>query len=85
MHGLRSVGVEAKTYVQDRFPFLHRKLNYRNHRKICIIDGKIGYIGGLNIGDEYVHRSKKFGYWRDTHLRMEGPAVYMLQTVFVTD
>ncbi len=85
MHGLRSVGVEAKNYVQARFPFLHRKLNYRNHRKICIIDGKIGYIGGLNIGDEYVHRSKKFGYWRDTHLRMEGPAVYMLQTVFVTD
>lgn len=39
----------------------------------------------MNIGDEYVHRSKKFGYWRDTHLRMEGPAVYMLQTVFVTD
>lgn len=85
MHGLRSVGVEAKTYVQARFPYLHRKLNYRNHRKICVIDGKIGYIGGLNIGDEYVHGSKKFGFWRDTHLRIEGPAVYMLQTVFVTD
>ena len=85
MHGLRAAGVEAKTYVQARFPYLHRKLNYRNHRKICIIDGKIGYIGGLNIGDEYVHGSKKFGYWRDTHLRIEGPAVYALQTVFITD
>lgn len=85
MHGLRSAGVEAKTYVQARFPYLHRKLNYRNHRKICVIDGKVGYIGGLNIGDEYVHGSKKFGFWRDTHLRIEGPAVYMLQTVFVTD
>jgi len=85
MHELRAAGVEAKTYVQARFPYLHRKLNYRNHRKICVIDGRIGYIGGLNIGDEYVHGSKKFGFWRDTHLRMEGPAVYMLQTVFVTD
>ncbi len=47
MHGLRAAGVEAKTYVQARFPYLHRKLNYRNHRKICIIDGKIGYIGGF--------------------------------------
>lgn len=85
MHGLRAAGVEAKTYVQARFPYLHRKLNYRNHRKICVIDGKIGYVGGLNIGDEYVHGSKKFGYWRDTHLRIEGPAVYSLQTVFITD
>ncbi len=85
MHGMRAAGVEAKTYVQARFPYLHRKLNYRNHRKICIIDGKIGYVGGLNIGDEYVHGSKKFGYWRDTHLRLEGPAVYSLQTVFITD
>ena len=85
MHGLRAAGVEAKSYVQARFPYLHRKLNYRNHRKICIIDGKIGYVGGLNIGDEYVHGSDKFGFWRDTHLRLEGPAVYMLQTVFITD
>lgn len=85
MHGLRAAGVEAKTYVQARFPFLHRKLNYRNHRKICIIDGEIGYLGGLNIGDEYIHGSKKFGFWRDTHLRLEGPAVYMLQLVFITD
>lgn len=85
MHGLRAAGVEAKTYVQARFPYLHRKLNYRNHRKICVIDGKIGYVGGLNIGDEYVHGSKKFGFWRDTHLRLEGPAVYSLQKVFIAD
>ena len=82
---LRAAGVEAKTYVQARFPYLHRKLNYRNHRKICVIDGKIGYVGGLNIGDEYVHGSKKFGFWRDTHLRLEGPAVYSLQKVFIAD
>lgn len=85
MSGMRKAGVQAKTYVQARFPYLHRKLNYRNHRKICVIDGRIGYVGGLNIGDEYVHRSKRFGFWRDTHLRIEGPAVYFLQTVFTTD
>lgn len=85
MHSLRAAGVEAKTYVQARFPYLHRKLNYRNHRKICVIDGEIGYVGGINIGEEYVHQSEKFGFWRDTHLRMEGPAVYSLQTVFITD
>lgn len=85
MHSLRAAGVEAKTYVQARFPYLHRQLNYRNHRKICVIDGKIGYVGGLNIGDEYVHGSQKFGYWRDTHLRLTGSAVYSLQTVFIID
>ncbi len=85
MHSLRAAGVEAKTYVQARFPYLHRQLNYRNHRKICVIDGTIGYVGGLNIGDEYVHGSKQFGYWRDTHLRLTGAAVYSLQTVFIID
>lgn len=85
MHTLRKAGIEAKSYVQARFPYLHRKLNYRNHRKICVIDGQIGYVGGLNIGDEYVHQDEYFGFWRDTHLRIEGPAVYFLQTVFITD
>ena len=85
MHSLRAAGVEVKTYVQGRFPYLYRKLNYRNHRKICIIDGKVGYVGGINIGDEYVHGSKKFGYWRDTHLQIKGEAVQSLQTVFITD
>src|SRR5699024_5611477 len=61
------------------------KLNYRNHRKIAVIDGSIGYTGGINIGDEYLGMNKKFGYWRDTHIRVEGTAVYMLQMVFLTD
>lgn len=85
IRGLKKAGCEVFSYVQARFPFLHRNLNYRNHRKICIIDGKIGYVGGINIGDEYLHKSKKFGFWRDTHLRIVGPAVYMLQLVFLTD
>jgi len=85
MRGMRQAGIQAKTFVQARFPYIHRKLNYRNHRKICVIDGRIGYIGGLNIGPEYVHQNSRLGFWRDTHLRIEGPAVYFLQTVFTTD
>ena len=82
---MRGAGIEFRPFIQVHFPYLHRKFNYRNHRKICVIDGSIGYIGGLNIGDEYIHKSKKFGFWRDTHLRIEGESVYMLQTVFLID
>ena len=82
---MRGVGIEFRPFIQVHFPYVHRKFNYRNHRKICVIDGSIGYIGGLNIGDEYIHKSKKFGFWRDTHLRIEGESVYMLQTVFLID
>lgn len=60
-------------------------MNNRNHRKIVVIDGKIGYIGGFNVGDEYLGLDKKFGYWRDTHLRVEGDAVNALQLRFMMD
>ena len=56
--------------------------NLRNHRKIAIIDGKIGFTGGVNIGDEYTGRKRRVGPWRDTHLRICGPAVLHLQEVF---
>lgn len=65
-------------------PFFVR-LNYRNHRKMCIIDGNIGYVGGFNIGDEYLGQVKRYGPWRDTHLRLEGDAVDQLQIRFVMD
>lgn len=65
-------------------PFLVR-INFRNHRKICIIDGKIGYIGGLNIGDEYLGKVKRYGYWRDSHIRISGDAVKQLQLRFIMD
>lgn len=81
---LKSAGVELRSFLQDRF-LIYRNINYRNHRKIVIIDGHIGYVGGINIGDEYVHKHPKFGYWRDTHLRLEGNAVSMLQSVFLQD
>jgi len=61
------------------------KGNYRNHRKLAIIDGKIGYIGGLNIGDEYLGLNPKFGPWRDTHLRIVGSSVSSLQIRFYLD
>ncbi len=64
---------------------LHLRMNYRNHRKIVVIDNKVAYVGGFNIGKEYVGLDKKFGYWRDTHLRISGNAVLGLQLRFLLD
>ena len=61
------------------------RLNYRNHRKLAIIDGKVGYIGGFNIGDEYLGIVKRYGPWRDTHLRFRGDAVDQMQMRFIMD
>ena len=61
------------------------KKNYRNHRKIVVIDGRVGFVGGFNVGREYLGRDKKFGYWRDTHLCIEGAAVTSLAVRFVLD
>lgn len=61
------------------------QVNMRNHRKLLVVDGRVGYIGGLNVGDEYRSRLPRFGYWRDTHLRIEGPAVSGLQQIFIED
>ncbi len=60
-------------------------MNYRNHRKLVIIDGKIGYVGGLNIGNEYIGKVKRYGYWRDTHIRVIGDAVKEMQIRFFCD
>jgi cardiolipin synthase len=78
-------GVECHYFNKVRLPFFNSRFNYRNHRKIVVIDGKIAYLGGLNIGDKYASRDKYFGYWRDTHMRIIGGSVYALQTVFLTD
>lgn len=61
------------------------RLNYRNHRKLCIIDGKVGYIGGFNVGDEYLGVVKRYGPWRDTHLRVEGDAIDQMNMRFIKD
>lgn len=77
---LREAGGEVAFFL----PYLMR-LNYRNHRKVVVIDGKIGYIGGFNIGDEYLGLRRKMGYWRDNHLRIHGDAVHSLQSHFLMD
>ena len=82
---MKKVGIQISAFLPATFPFIGGKLNYRNHRKIVIKDGHIGYTGGIKIGDEYMGKNKKFGYWRDTHIRIEGSSVYMLQMVFLTD
>lgn len=76
---------EAGGYTAAFLPRFLVRLNYRNHRKLCIIDGKIGYIGGFNVGDEYLGIVKRYGPWRDTHLRIQGDAVDQMNIRFIKD
>ncbi|XID90717.1 cardiolipin synthase [Paenibacillaceae bacterium WGS1546] len=82
---LRDAGGIAEAFFPSKFRWINFRLNYRNHRKLAIIDGAIGYVGGFNVGDEYLGRDPKFGYWRDTHLRVEGGAVKAMQVRFILD
>ncbi|MBM4764294.1 cardiolipin synthase [Bacillus sp. B15-48] len=82
---LRKAGGEVEIFFPSKFRLINFRLNYRNHRKIVIIDGQIGYIGGFNIGDEYLGEDPRFGYWRDTHLRIQGTSVHAIQTRFILD
>lgn len=78
-------GIEAESFLKVRFPWLTSKVNYRNHRKILIVDGEVGFMGGINIADRYISGSHEYGIWRDTHLKIEGDAVNSLQTTFLID
>lgn len=82
INDLAGAGVEIHPFHPSLFPLFSRDFNYRNHRKIVVVDGKVGFLGGINIGDEYLGKSKKFGFWRDTHLKIEGEAVSILQLIF---
>lgn len=82
---LREAGVEVYPFYEIRFILFASRMNYRNHRKIIVVDGIIGYVGGINIADEYTNHPPKQLYWRDTHLRIEGCAVLNLQFIFLTD
>ena len=82
---LLAAGGEVEAFFPSRFPLINVRMNFRNHRKLVIIDGKVGYIGGFNVGDEYLGMNKKFGYWRDTHLRITGSSVHTIQTRFILD
>lgn len=85
IRSLKEAGVEVYEFFKVPIPIFTRDLNYRNHRKIAVIDGSIGFVGGLNIGDEYIGSSEKFEFWRDTHLEIKGEAVYAIQTIFLND
>lgn len=78
-------GVKVEIFFPGIFKNINTRVNYRNHRKIIAIDHKIGYVGGFNIGDEYISKSKKFGFWRDTHLRIVGDAIRGLEFRFYLD
>lgn len=82
---LQQGGVETAAFSPVDFPYISSKMNFRNHRKIAIIDGRTGFLGGVNIADRYVHKDKYYGFWRDTHLKIEGEAVHSLQAIFLND
>ena len=82
---LRKAGIEVHPFNTRKGSGNRFQLNFRNHRKIVIVDGKTAWVGGHNIGDEYLSLDPQFGHWRDTHMRVEGPAAVALQIVFVED
>ena len=76
-------GVRVQAFLPVKFPSMTHRINYRNHRKVCVIDGRVGFIGGMNIAERYMNRS---GYiWRDQHMKIVGDAVSSLQRLFVSD
>ncbi|ALS28697.1 cardiolipin synthase [Paenibacillus sp. 32O-W] len=82
---LKDAGVEIGCFAPPVPAFLNKRINYRNHRKIVVVDGEVGFIGGLNVGDEYLGRKAEIGYWRDTHFRIKGDAVLWIQYTFARD
>lgn len=82
---LRTAGVEVYPFMEVKFPLLTSKINYRNHRKIVVVDGKEAFMGGMNIADRYIEGSRKLGCWYDTMLRIRGEAVHSLQVIFLVD
>ncbi len=81
---MRNEGVEVYAFMPVRFPAFTSRVNYRNHRKICVIDGEVGFIGGMNIARRYVQGTVRQP-WRDTHVKITGSAVYGLQRAFLVD
>jgi cardiolipin synthase len=82
---LREAGIECHPFGTNRFWWSRLQVNFRNHRKIVVVDGREAFIGGLNVGDEYLGECQRFGGWRDTHLQLRGPTVQAIQLVFLED
>lgn len=85
IHKLKQSGAKVGAFFPPFLKVINFNLNYRNHRKIVVIDGKVGFVGGFNVGDEYVGNDPKFGYWRDTHTKIIGSAVNDLNMRFMMD
>lgn len=82
---LQASGIEAYPFFRVTFPPFGTRINWRNHRKLCVVDGRVAYIGGMNIADRYIDGGRHFEVWRDSHLRLEGPAVAAVQYSFAVD
>lgn len=82
---LSDAGAHVHCFMRVRLPQFTSKVNYRNHRKIAVIDGEVAFVGGINIADRYIHGTQSLGEWRDTHLKLQGGAATMLQVQFMAD
>ncbi|HCW54659.1 MAG TPA: cardiolipin synthase [Clostridium sp.] len=80
-----SAGGKFSLFFPGIIPHLNTRVNYRNHRKIVVIDGKYGYVGGFNVGKEYINKDNRVGFWRDTHVRINGESVDDLNARFLMD
>ena len=85
LDSLAEAGVMVHSFHSSRSTHNRYQLNFRNHRKIVVVDGKTAWIGGHNVGNEYIGNDPDFPFWRDTHLKLEGPAVLATQLSFVED
>ena len=85
VRSLREAGVNVHAFHSTQGPSNRFQINFRNHRKIVVVDGRVGFVGGHNIGDEYREETERFGAWRDTHVQLVGPSVLSLQMVFLGD
>lgn len=83
-NNLEKLGGKTEVFFGSKIPFVNLRMNYRNHRKIMVVDAKVAYLGGFNIGDEYLGKGE-LGEWRDTHMKIEGNAVLTLQSRFFMD
>jgi cardiolipin synthase len=82
---MQDEGIVTSAFHTTKGKANHFQLNFRDHRKIVIVEGKSAYVGGHNVGDEYVSKHPKFGAWRDTHVKVEGPVVKLVQYCFIQD
>lgn len=85
LKSIRDAGVKTGEFFPAILKLVNINLNFRNHRKIIVIDNKVGFVGGFNVGDEYLGKDPKFGYWRDTHIKFKGSAVKDLNLRFLSD